>query len=676
MDRLQELKTIFHDDYAASEDVRDMANEAYRFVNVRGGHWEGDWIGDSYENRAKMQLDHVSAFCRRVNSKYLQARPQVNYSPSDEATTAEDAELLDGVLRRDLTRDGGQTSIDTAVWEQTVDGFGAVILNTEYEDEGDPENENQNITFTNQPCAYATVVFDQGATRADKADANRVSVLTPYSKKEHKRLWPDANISSIDPNDRSWFTRNTVAADLVYVCCFYEVKMERVKLHTFSNSNEIDPKTGAPSIVKLYDDQLEGNEEDLTLFGFEKIRTRTIKRRSVFKTTFNGAEILEEEKRIVGKYLPVIPFYGYRAWVDGVEHYRGVVSEVMDAQRVLDMSFSLAAEGAAHASDNKPIFSPQQMQNPMVRQQFAGNWHQRPYLLADDIKDASGNVTHRGPAAILPGTSMSPVASTVMQMATESMQMSMGGAPQETIDPNSSGKAIQAVFDRIDMNTDMIHDNTDQSMMHLGRVYESMASEVYSANPNRNIKVITDRNEAKSVVLNKTVGIAGKITAINDLSKGKFDVVVNVSKDYQTENEETFEALRDMIALIPETDPDRAIYVKWLFMLKEGRGFRDMKKRIRNELILKGWMEADTDEEKRMLAQAQQASANQPKDPNAALMEAAAAEQETQAALNQAKIADTQASAVKKAAEAEKIKVDSRLLVKELRQPQQQNLNL
>lgn len=371
----------------------------------------------------------------------------------------------------------------------------------------------------------------------------------------------------------------------------------------------------------------------------------------------------------------MVPFYGYRAWVDGVEHYQGVVREHMDPQRVANMSFALAAEDAAHSSSDKPIFSPAQLQNPQTRAQFAGNYHQAPYFVIDDVKNSNGEVTHRGPSAILPGTAMSPIAQTVMQMAVESMQMGMGGAPQEVLDPNSSGKAITAIHDRIDMNTDMVHDNTDQSTMHMGRVYESMASETYSANPNRHMKIISDRNEAKSVTLNKTVGMAGKITSLNDISRGKFDVVVNVTKDYQTENEETFESLKEIVSVMPDTDPDRKEFLKWLFLLKEGRGIKDLQKKIRGDLITKGWLDAETDEEKQMLQQAQEQAANQPQDPNDALVAAAAKEQATAAVLNESKVAKTQAEAVRTAKQAEEIAVNTQLAMRELRQPAALNQN-
>lgn len=671
---LNELKEQFYEAYSSSQNIRDQSNEEYRFITVPGSHWEG-WLESDYEDRAKPQLNHTSSYCRRVHQAYLNARPQVNYSPSDEATTTEDAELLDGLYRRDLSRTGGQSSIDTAAWEQKAAGFGAVMLNTEYEDEGDPENEYQNIVFTELPCAYSTVVFDPSARRADKSDGMWVAIMTSYSEKEHERKWPGAAVESMAISDRSWFTESGNTSKNIYVATHYQVKIKATKIHTLTNPEEIDEKTGGAAIVKVDDDRYQEEKEDLELFGFELIRTRTVKVRNIYKTVYNGSEILEKESRVVGKYLPVVPFYGFRAWVDGVEHYQGVVREHMDAQRVANMSFALAAEDAAHSSSDKPIFSPDQLQNPLTRTQFAGNYHQAPYFVIDDVKNGNGEVTHRGPSAILPGTAMSPIAQTVMQMSVESMQMGMGGAPQEVLDPNSSGKAITAIHDRIDMNTDMVHDNMDQSTMHMGRVYESMASEVYSASPNRHIKIISDRNEAKSVTLNKTVGMAGKITSLNDISRGKFDVVVNVTKDYQTENEETFESLKEIVSVMPEADPDRKEFLKWLFLLKEGRGIKDLQKKIRGDLITKGWLDAETDEEKQMLQQAQEQAANRPQDPNDALVAAAAKEQATAAVLNESKVAKTQAEAVKTAKQAEEIAVNTQLAMRELQQPAVLNQN-
>ena len=68
-----------------------------------------------------------------------------------------------------------------------------------------------------------------------------------------------------------------------------------------------------------------------------------------------------------------------------------------------------------------------------------------------------------------------------------------------------------------------------------------------------------------------------------------------------------------------------------------------------------------------MLQQFQQMQQQQGLDPNSVYLMAAAKEQETEALVNQAKIADLAASATKKAAEAEETKHDIALKKQQLR---------
>jgi hypothetical protein len=654
-EKLQILKEDFYTDWSASEDVRDRANEEYRFVTVDGGHWEG-FLTDAYENRAKLQMDHTSEYVDRTLAQWTQNRQQPNYQPSDEATSDEDADLLDGLYRRDVQRFGGQSAIDTAVKEAMKCGFGALVLNVQYEDEGDSENENQNVTFTEHPNAYSTVVFDSGARTAEKSDATHVTILTPYSKKAFEKNWPDKVADSLEVKDQSYFNWST--NELIYVATTYKQKTKTIRLQTGT-----PPESG--EIVKVDHADLDGDASELEMAGFVFGRERKIKKNYVEKTVWSGSDILEPARKVVGEHLPVIPFYANRDWVDGQEQFSGIVRKRMDTQRVLNMSFSLAAESAAHASDSKPVFAPEQMTNPTVRASWQKNWHQSPYVLAAPIKDANGTPVHLGPTAMMPGTSISPAAGALIQMCSESIERGTGGAPQDMADPNASGKAINALIKRIDLNTAVVFDNIHKAIKQIGVVYESIAREVYSANENRHIKIVSDRGESRSVKLNQQQGFGGKLTSINNLSKGRFEVIVDISKDYQTAKEETFDALKDIVQLFPEGSARRAQLADSLILMKDSKGMEDMQDYIRKEMLASGVVKAENEDEEKYLQQLQESKSNDV-DPNEQLMAAAAAEQQSQAKLNEAKIADTQASAAKKAVEAEKTTVETMGLAKEL----------
>ncbi len=48
------------------------------------------------------------------------------------------------------------------------------------------------------------------------------------------------------------------------------------------------------------------------------------------KSIFNGNEYMQEPKRIAGKWIPIVPVYAYRTYVDGNECYWGLVRKLMD----------------------------------------------------------------------------------------------------------------------------------------------------------------------------------------------------------------------------------------------------------------------------------------------------------------------------------------------------------
>jgi len=665
MNNLLQYLEDLDDDLAASQDVRDQSNEEYRFTQVPGGHWEG-WLEEDYEDRAKLQMDHLSDYLRRTYSVWTNNRQSVNYSPSDDATNPDDADLLDGLFRRDVQRDGGQSAIDTAIFEAMACGTGAIILNTEYENPGDPDNNYQNIVFTEQPCAYSTVIFDASARKADKSDADHCTILTPYSPKKFEKIWPSDNPDSLEARNRSSFNFS-VGQDLIYVGTRYEKDTQNIVLETFTH-----PVSG--EIVRIKREDVD--KDELELFGFEFRRSRKITTDSVYKIVHSASEILVPRTRVVGKHIPVIPCYGFRGYVDGQEFYRGIIREKMDQQRGLNMAYSLAMESAAHASEDTPVFSPEQMVNPAISAGWGKNRHQAAYLLADDVKNANGDVVRSGPIMSIPGTKISEGLATVIQMNSESIRQGVGGAPQDTLDPQSSGKAINAIFKREDMNTAMIFDNVDKFIMRIAVVYEGMGGEVYggSLNAGRNVRTINDKGDAKSQILVQPTITGGTLSAGNDVSNGKFDVVVGVSKNYQTQQEETFDSLKDIAAALPDGDPMKNNILKMMILLKDNPGIQDLKDYVRKELLASGIVQPDTEEDKKYMAQLEQERANAPQqNANDEYLRAEAEKAESAADLNIAKQGEAAASAVLKGAQAEKTKIESMEIVDGLRNGTQQN---
>jgi hypothetical protein len=120
-----------------------------------------------------------------------------------------------------------------------------------------------------------------------------------------------------------------------------------------------------------------------------------VKRTRVHKYLMNGARILSDEGYIAGCCIPVIPFYGKRWYVDGVERMQGHVRLARDAQVLDNMLKSWLAEMAARFDIEKPILTPEQIAGHA--QMWADDAIQKyPYLLPSTCSTPTAT---RSPAA-------------------------------------------------------------------------------------------------------------------------------------------------------------------------------------------------------------------------------------------------------------------------------------
>jgi len=599
--KLEGYKQDFYQDFNATVEQRDKSNEEIRFAMVTGGQWEG-FLEPTFENRARIELDQTAEYLYRTYAQWTENRIGVTYVPDDDDSTDDDAELLEGLFRRDLRRRNGQTSIDQAVFEAMACGVGAFHLATEYEDEEDPDNEDQCVCFSELANAYATVIWDSSARKRDKSDAQRCTILIPHSPEGFKTKYPDAkNDSSMRPTDRRIF--NWTAPKLVYEAIRYEVRVEDDVLYTFGHPETED-------IVKVSAKDLKNEEGELKAAGYVQLSKKKIRKRNVYRTIFCGGEVLEDERRIAGRYIPVIPVYGYVAHIDGVDHWHGVIRKKMDGQRLLNMAASLMAESAASATEDKPIFDPAQVEG--VKQVWSQDRHQHPYLLARALRHPeTGQLEQAGPLGFLPGASQAASAQQLLNTVRELIQQGTGGAPQDIADPQASGKAINAVLKRVDMNTQPIFDNVKTAMRHAGEVFRWIAAEVY-AERTRSINVVTQAGDMQRRQLLQVGVKQGQITYSNDPSKGRFEVVPDTGPSYHTQREQSVEALKDIVRSMDPTDPLQRVVMMRIIELLPTQGMDDIKDYIRQQMLLQGVRKPETPEDMQVLqkAQAQQGQPN------------------------------------------------------------------
>jgi len=573
-------------------DQRELAHEDFVFVTVPGGTWIGEFGEQFSDDRVKLEFQVVPDVVAKFNGEWNKNRVGVEYKPDDDLTTDKDAELMNGIYRADYRQGNGKSSVDNAVDELAKCGMGSWVLRNKFEDEGDPENDNQRIVWGEINNSYERVYWGP-SSNINKSDATRCTVLTPFTKSSFEEIYKDKlPISAYKPENLEHFTRNGDHIDIIYIATRYEVIKKKIKVFVYNNL-----RTG--KVESFTEDQHGEIEEQLKKDELRQFkRERVITKRQVFKSVFSGKDFLEEPRKIAGEWIPVITAYGKRAFVNGVEYFQGLVGPLKDPARVLNVQISQIAENAATLGQEIPILTQEQVQG---LEKFWDDKNNLGYLVINKTTDADGREVAMPPVGYLKPPSLDGNTAALMEFVPNFIQSMTGGAPQDTLDPNASGKAINAVIQQSNLRTQDFFDNISNAIEWSGVVYQSMASDIYSKQ--QMVRVIgKDGTENREMLFKTVQDEDGKLVESNVLTGKKFSVYSDVGPQYESLREQTVDDIKGMIELLIQAGSAAQKYVPLLVALSlenmSGVGMDRIKKVVRQDMLLMGLQEPENDEEK------------------------------------------------------------------------------
>jgi hypothetical protein len=637
--------------YMPQQDVRLQCLEDRRFVYVDGAQWEGN-LSSQFENRPRFEINKILDSLMRIFNEYRNNRVTVDYRAKDDSGDDETADTMDGLYRADEQESNAEEAYDNAFDEATAGGFGAWRLRAKYEDEDDEDDDRQRICIEPIFDADTSVFFDADAKRQDKSDATKAWVLYSMSHADFEEEY-GVDPSSFDKVENltrfDWFT-----PDVVYVAEYYEIDKKNRKLHFFRL-----PATGDE--IKVSAEDLDDQKrQDLTDQGYIESRQKTITKRVVHKYIMDGRAILEDCGIIAGEYIPIVPMYGKRMFIDNKERMFGHTRPMKDAQRIYNMEISSLAEQASLFGEQIPILLPEQVAG------FESSWATKniskpAYLLVNPITDANGQMVPAGPIGYTQPPTIPPALQGLIQLAGSDL-LELGGNQQQgdQIVSNISAKAVELVQTRLDMKTFMYMDNMKKAMRQSGVIWRSMAKALYDEEGRQMRTIGKDGTESQATLMQPAVGKDGAPYIKNDLSSGNYDVVVDVGPAFNSKRDATVRGLIGVLQFVEDPTMKAAILGMALQNM-DGEGMTDLHAFVRKGLVASGVIKP-TDEEAKELAQAQQAQ--QPDGQNAFLL-ASAQEvmsrvplHQTEAIKNLAQAQQAQATGAKYEADAAKTLAD------------------
>ena len=624
----QEALREFDNIQSALRDERLQCLQDRRFYSIAGAQWEGP-LGQQFENKPRFEVNKIALAVQRIFTEYRNNRITVHFNSKFGAKNDRMADVCAGMYRSDEQDSVAEEAYDNAFEEAVGGGFGAWRLRADYENPEDDEDEYQRIRFEPIFDADSSVFFDLEAKRQDKSDAKRCFVIYSMTHDAYKEAWGDDPATW--PKEVHQYEFDWLTPDVVFVAEYYRVEEVNDSVHTFrSNIDGTEEKYRKDELTEEVYAQLNAT-------GMIEVRVKRVKRRRVHMYIMSGSRILEDCGYIAGKCIPIVPVYGKRWFIDNVERCMGAVRLAKDVQRLKNMQMSKLGEIAALSSVEKPILTPEQIAGHQ-NMWSEDNIRNYPYLLINPVMAPDGSTQISGPVAYTKSSSIPPAMAAILQLSEQDIRDVLGNQEQgDKIVSNISGKAVEMVQQRLDMQTFIYMSNMAKAIRRSGEIWLEMAKEIY-VEPKRKMKLVNPQGELRGIeLLRPTIDQeTGETSFENDLSEAHMDVSVDVGPSFSSQRAAIVRAVTGMMAITTDQTTQQVLQAIAL-MNMEGEGLRDAREFFRKKLVEMGVVQPTPEEAQQMM----EAAANAKEDPNEVFLRAAADEATAKATRARADVVKT-----------------------------------
>ena len=537
-DIVKEANEAFETCQEAEEENRDNAESDIKFARM-GDQWdEADRNKRNREGRPVLTINRMPAFIRQVANDARLNTPSVKVFPVDDTADVDCAEILNGLLRNIQVQSNADAAYDTAMSDAVTGGFGYFIIDVDY---AFNDTFEQDILIKRIANPF-TIHGDPRSTAIDSSDWNIGFVSDVMSHAEFEREFPNSEKIDWDADFESEKDLDWITEDSVRVADYWKRVEEDRPIVLLSDGQVIDEEV------------YEKNKDYWDVSQVFVENTRTVKSWKVKRYTLSGQEVLEEIDW-PGMYIPIIPVYGEESWVEGKRHFKSLIRDAKDPQRIYNYWRTASTELVALAP-KAPFIGPVGAFDEDGDKWATANTDSHPYLQYDG-QVAPQRQAFAGPPAGALQEALN--ASDDMKSVVGMFDASLGARSNE-----QSGRAILARQREGDISTFHFIDNLNKAIQHAGKVILDLIPHVYSGE--RVIRVLGEDDKPENVQVNQPIPMMqdgqpvmdemGQPKArIYDLTKGKYDLVVRSGPSFTTRREEAATQMMELLRVYPDAAP-------------------------------------------------------------------------------------------------------------------------
>lgn len=489
--------------------------------------------------RPCLTVDRLSQPCRQVSNTIKSANFAIDVLPNGHGSDTDTAQILKGYLRYVQNQARGESPIEWAADGAIESGLGWFRIRTDFVHqnlEGIPEDQwfHQEIRLE-RVTNNLTVYCDPWAVKPTRSDATYMFVTEDLSRDEFKRRYPNADMKGIeDLASTGDVPKGWIDTDNIRIAEYWRVEYEDKRV------------TSADG------------------------RTRTVRIPKVRGSKINAVEELPMEDgkpetwEWAGSRIPLVPIIGEELNVDGRPHLRGIIEEGMDAQRMVNYTYSGAMEIFALGPKSQFVVADDQLGEYDKIWQSANmvNYAYLPYkpvAVAGTLIAAPQRQTAEAP--IQAAAMLMQVSEEAIKATTGIYDVSLGQQSERA----KSGRAIQALQGQSDLGSSNYPDNVRRALIYAGELMMELIPKVILPGQLLQILGVDDtpeqvivgqpfiqkQGQAVPIQESEKAQYEAGMVKLYDFTKGRYAVTVAVGKSYSTKREEGAAAIGELIGQLP-----------------------------------------------------------------------------------------------------------------------------
>ena len=473
-----------------------------------------------------LTINRLPTFIRQVVNDARQNRPQIKIHPVDDSGDVSTAKILDGLIRNIEYASDADVAYDRAIEAAVSMGCGYVRITTDWSHD---DSFDMDIRIESVPDPFR-VYGDPNSEAADSSDWMSAFVLENLTHDEFEAKYKGADPvdweSDYKPLSSEWYSSEGEGS---------------VTVAEYWRREEIERTVVQLSTGEIIDaEEVENHADIFQAAGATIVNERPVKSWRVTQYIMTGAEVLKTTNW-PGRYIPIVPVYGDEVNVEGKRHFRSLIRDAKDPQRMFNYWRTTATELVALAP-KAPWIGKKGTFRTDASKWATANVANHAFIEYDGDIPPSRMPFDGPPAAALQEAAN---ASDDMKSVMGLYDASLGAQSNET-----SGRAILARQREGDVSTFHFQDNLTRAIRHIGRIVVDLIPHVYTGP--RIVRVIGEDKTQQAVQVNQPNPVTG---AIYDLTTGRYDVTVEAGPSFTTRREEAANQMMELLRSFPQAAP-------------------------------------------------------------------------------------------------------------------------